>query len=362
MKPIYLLIYFIFITEILLNAQNLINNSEFDNYTTFLDSNNNLVYQPDYWYYDTKTLDHPIYYSSDRFLNKSLINNFHPDSMLIKLGQKVNFISIFILPNTQTVYTTLKEQLKEGQKYHLIIDIKAFEQSNCISDLLVGFKECLNCTMDSSLYQLQLKVPDSLTKDFLSHNWLTLKADFIAVGKERVLALSSGSSKDYIKILNSNRNRFKKSPDQGSLRLKYYIDNVKLTAINCKNDNMFLERMDSLNLGESIVLQNIYFDFDKYELLKESFPVLEKVIYYLNKNKNIGIQVIGYTDNLGTKKYNDELSEKRSESVVNYLINKGIVKERLQSLGFGAKFPIASNVSEEGRQKNRRIEIKIIAK
>ena len=96
--------------------------------------------------------------------------------------------------------------------------------------------------------------------------------------------------------------------------------------------------------------------------MKESFPILDKIADYLLNNRNIRILVSGHTDNMGANEYNDELSNKRAVSVVNYLVTKGIVKERLQSIGFGSRFPIDSNKSKEGRQKNRRIEMKIIAK
>ncbi len=362
MKVLCILICSIHFIEISTKAQNLINNPNFDNYSTFTDSNNNLVYKPDYWYYDKKGQNHPIYYSSDRFLNKSIKYNFHPDSALIRQGKKVNYVSVLILPNTQKVYTELKERLKGGQKYHLKIDIKAFEQSNCLSDLLIGFKNCLYCNIDSSLYQLQLKIPDSLCNNSLFHNWVTLNDDFTANGNEKVLVISSGSPKDYLKIINSNLNKFMIRSYEGPFRLKYLIDNISLTAITNKNESLFVDRIDSLRIGESIILQNIYFDFDKYILLNKSFPNLDSIANYLAKNRNIRIQIFGHTDNVGTKEYNDELSNKRAKSVVDYLIKKGITKDRLQSTGFGSRFPIDSNDSEEGRQKNRRIEIKIIYK
>jgi outer membrane protein OmpA-like peptidoglycan-associated protein len=362
MRIISIVIFSIIFIEISTLGQNLIKNPEFDDYYTYIDSNKNLVYHPEFWYYNSITSDHPIYFSSDRFLNKSLTWNPHPDSVLIRQGLKVNYISILILPNPQKAYTAFKEPLKKDKKYHLSIDIKAFELSNCLSDLLVGFKDCLNCNMDSSLYQLKLIIPDSLCNEFLLHNWLTLNADFTALGNEKVLVVSAGSSYDYLKIIYSNQDKFTIRYYSGPPNLKYYIDNICLTAIESKSDSSFTNRIDALSIGESIILQNIYFDFDKYVILKESFPVLDKVADFLAKKRNVRIQISGHTDNIGSNEYNDELSDKRAISVVDYLVNKGIAKNRLQSAGFGSRFPVDSNDTDEGRQKNRRIEMKIIAK
>ena len=105
------------------NAQNLIANPGFDAYYNYVDTKNNLVYKPDYWHYGINVRNHPIYYSTDRFLNDTIAPSFHPDAKLIKLGAKVNYISILILPDTQKAYTELKEPLRKGERYHLQVDI-----------------------------------------------------------------------------------------------------------------------------------------------------------------------------------------------------------------------------------------------
>ena len=115
-------------------------------------------------------------------------------------------------------------------------------------------------------------------------------------------------------------------------------------------------------MEKSIILQNIYFDFDKYELLKESYPQLDLIVKYLEKNSNIQIAINGHTDNIGTTEYNYELSSKRAQSVVEYLLAKGITSSRLKSEGFGYSIPLSSNETKEGRHKNRRIEMKILNK
>ena len=113
--------------------------------------------------------------------------------------------------------------------------------------------------------------------------------------------------------------------------------------------------------GAIVRLNNIFFDFDKYELKEASFPELNRIIELMNKNPEIKISVEGHTDNIGTVAYNIGLSERRANAVVKYLEKEGISTERMQSKGWGKAKPIASNDDEiNGRELNRRVEFKIL--
>ncbi|HOS17523.1 MAG TPA: OmpA family protein, partial [Bacteroidales bacterium] len=118
--------------------------------------------------------------------------------------------------------------------------------------------------------------------------------------------------------------------------------------------------LKKLEVGKEIVLNNIFFEFNKATLLKESLADLEIVYQLLVDNPNIYVEISGHTDNVGSAAVNNKLSLERAKSVVDYLIQKGIAKERLTSVGYGFDKPIAPNTTEEGRQKNRRTEFKII--
>jgi OmpA-OmpF porin, OOP family len=109
-------------------------------------------------------------------------------------------------------------------------------------------------------------------------------------------------------------------------------------------------------IGSGVVLNNIFFDVDRYELKQQSIPELEKILRFLNDNSTLKIEISGHTDNSGAAAHNRQLSEKRALSVYSYLISKGIAKTRLIPKGYGPDKPIASNDSENGRQLNRRIE------
>lgn len=112
--------------------------------------------------------------------------------------------------------------------------------------------------------------------------------------------------------------------------------------------------------GTTAILQNIFFDVDKYDLKDKSVTELQKILRFLKENPSVKVEISGHTDNSGSPSYNVQLSEKRAQSVNNYLIERGIAPERLRTKGYGSDQPIADNTTEEGRQKNRRIEFKII--
>jgi OOP family OmpA-OmpF porin len=121
-------------------------------------------------------------------------------------------------------------------------------------------------------------------------------------------------------------------------------------------------------VDEAIVMDNVYYDFDKATLKQESHASLDKLVALLNAHPEISIELSAHTDNIGNEDYNQRLSEARARSCVAYLISKGIDKDRLQAKGYGATQPIAPNKKEdgsddpEGRQQNRRTEFKVLGK
>jgi OmpA-OmpF porin, OOP family len=100
----------------------------------------------------------------------------------------------------------------------------------------------------------------------------------------------------------------------------------------------------------------IYFDTGKYNIKPKSRQTLHEVIEYLNKNKEVKMEVQGHTDSMGSDEANMKLSDERANAVRSYLISKGIAADRLTAKGYGETKPAASNDTKEGREKNRRIE------
>ncbi|MFK7949034.1 MAG: serine hydrolase [Saprospiraceae bacterium] len=121
-------------------------------------------------------------------------------------------------------------------------------------------------------------------------------------------------------------------------------------------------QLDMAEIGAPIILKNIFFDFNKHQLLPTSFPELEKLYNYLQKNETVVIEISGHTDSIGTDVYNAALSEARASSVMAYLEEKGIDQTRMVAKGYGKARPVVSNDTEKGQAMNRRVEFTVISK
>lgn len=116
----------------------------------------------------------------------------------------------------------------------------------------------------------------------------------------------------------------------------------------------------SLSVNTSIPINHIYYENNQYILTSASYPALDELAAVLTAHPTIEIEISAHTDNVGTSVYNQQLSEKRAQNLVDYLVKKGIASSRLQYKGYGDTKPVSTNDTPEGRQLNRRIELKIL--
>jgi OOP family OmpA-OmpF porin len=120
--------------------------------------------------------------------------------------------------------------------------------------------------------------------------------------------------------------------------------------------------LQPIEVGLTVRLQNIYFDFDKTTLKNESFTELNKVVDFLKQNETVEIEISGHTDNKGSDEYNLNLSQGRSQAVVDYIIGQGIQDYRLSAHGYGEGKAIDTNNTDAGRANNRRVEFTVLKK
>jgi outer membrane protein OmpA-like peptidoglycan-associated protein len=118
--------------------------------------------------------------------------------------------------------------------------------------------------------------------------------------------------------------------------------------------------LSPLKAGEKMQLANVFYEVDSWQLKKESLSELDNLVNLISENRNIIIEIGGFTDSTGTDEYNLTLSEKRALSVVEYLISKGIPSGSLKYKGYGNSMPLGDNVTSEGRKLNRRTEARIL--
>ena len=148
-----------------------------------------------------------------------------------------------------------------------------------------------------------------------------------------------------------------------SSRSGYLFDsrNFQPTQTELNNPFEVTALLSPLKVDQVITLNNIFFDIDKFDLKVESEVELKTMLWLMNSNPKMKLEISGHTDNTGSEVHNKELSQNRALAVKNYLINAGIKSDRIVSKGYGSSKPAASNDSEEGRAKNRRIEARILA-
>jgi outer membrane protein OmpA-like peptidoglycan-associated protein/tetratricopeptide (TPR) repeat protein len=120
--------------------------------------------------------------------------------------------------------------------------------------------------------------------------------------------------------------------------------------------------LKKIQIGSKTILKNIFFDTGEATLRPESISELNELLAFLNENNTLKVEISGHTDSVASDDYNLRLSDRRAKAVVDYLIAKGISKDRMVAKGYGETQPISSNDTDEGRQLNRRTEMRIIGK
>lgn len=148
-----------------------------------------------------------------------------------------------------------------------------------------------------------------------------------------------------------------KADVQGFYSMNYTID---LTETQSYKEEKLSISIKELKKGNEIVLNNLFFDFNKATLKPESFYELNELAETLKNQTNLRIEIAGHTDNVGADDYNLKLSQERAQAVVNYLVQKGVSKDRLVAKGYGKTKPIAPNTTEQGRAQNRRVELRVL--
>lgn len=219
---------------------------------------------------------------------------------------------------------------------------------------------------DFELYKEVRPIPVSYMKgivfDAETGKKLAARLELIDLASGKIVnqALSGSSTGAFFVTIPSERDYALNISKDGYL---FYSDNFALKGVH-DAENPYLKDvpLKPIKVGESVVLKNIFFDTDSYQLKAESKTELNKLLEFLRKNPAVRIEISGHTDNVGTEQHNQKLSEQRAEAVKTYLVNAGISQERITAKGYGESKPVAANENEEGRALNRRTEFSITAR
>ncbi len=202
---------------------------------------------------------------------------------------------------------------------------------------------------------VQGKVFDSTTKEGLPS-----AVELIDIGSGQTLVkVQTNESGDYLITLPLGKDYAFNVNRKGYL---FYSKNFPFSKKTPDSTYTIDIGLQPIEANASVVLNNIFFDINRFELEQQSVAELDRVVELLNDNPGITIQIGGHTDNTGKAADNLRLSNNRAKAVVDYLVSKGIDASRLQYKGFGAAQPVSDNATEEGKAANRRTELTILSK
>ena len=251
----------------------------------------------------------------------------------------------------------LTEPLKKDQEYLVELYICKAERSiGSIKEFGILFSSKKIWGITNRGISIKPQIIFSAPKGYKNKKeWVKLSTIYKATGEEAVLTFGHFN--------------YDPSDDKRKIISHYYIDDISVTPISKidsveKVINQVTSTPDKpeFEFGQKIVLNNIYFKKNESELLPSSNTELDKLFKYLIDTPNTTIEISGHTDNTGNEAQNKLLSEARAKAVIDYLKSKGVNEARMKYLGKGSSIPISENDTDEGRQKNRRVEFIIFQK
>jgi len=278
------------------------------------------------------------------------------------------------------IETPLISELEKDSLYRVEISLLLDSESNlAIKNFGLLFSgSTLRSSSDYKLSSLNPQIEFNSTYLDSTNKWITLQSFYLARGSEKYLVLGNfkPDRNTITRKITPVYEKGKKKKWDLTPREKatyFYIDDViveKTSAVlngPVSVEKIEIEIIDTFNINEiqidsAIILKNITFEFDKYDLLPESFIEINKLFHLMRTNPNTRIKLEGHTDNLGSYLYNLQLSLKRVESVAKYLIEMGIDPNRIEMAGYSFSYPLESNETEEGRKTNRRVAFIIVNK
>ncbi len=253
------------------------------------------------------------------------------------------------------VQVLLTEALVPGQQYAFSCMLSHMPKSVSIKNLGLWFSDY---DIDEGAHNTLFQDPVLILNRFIpsDRKWYKWSGTFTAEKSSSYLLIGNFSSDEDSEM---------KLPAKSELRFGYYyLDDVVLQKIPPFIIPSYIESpLDDFipKPGEIVTLTRIYFEHDRVDFMPRALIQLDQLLAFLFKFPNMKIEIIGHTDDVGYHAYNQQLSMRRSAAVVNWLVKKGIARDRLQSSGYGSGQPISTNYTSKGRSMNRRVEIKVLS-
>jgi len=282
---------------------------------------------------------HPGLGGADLFMSR-----LNPDgtwSKPINLGFPINTIAdeinLIVHPDGQRAY--ISSDMESGKGGY---DIYEFELYDDIKPLPVSY---IKGIVRDALTRKPLDANIELIE--LEHNTIAIYSQSDKLNGEFIAVLPGGN--DY--ALNVNR--------RGYLFYSQHfaLDTLTTGMLDPITMDIYLKPIEP---GQVVILKNVFFAHDSYELVPTSEAELNRLVGLMNDNPDIVLEISGHTDNTGTSAYNLVLSTNRAKTVNDYLVSRGIAQKRIRFIGLGETRPIDTNDTPEGRALNRRTEFRIV--
>lgn len=292
---------------------------------------------------DNKTLyfstpGRPGYGNSDMFLTRRLDDSWTNWSEPINLGPQIN------TPGWDAYYTVTAD----GQYAYFV----SSHQSETAEDIYrVRLPEVIKPEVVVLVKGIVLNQKTNLP---LTAN---IKYEILEDGTEAGIAKSNPLTGEYSIILPAGKLYGFLAGSKGFASINENIDLKQISEYAEINRNLYLVPIEK---GQTVRINNIFFNFAEFDLLPESYSELLRIVELLDDNPKLKIHIKGHTDNVGNKNFNQNLSMKRAQAVSEFLISYNISSARIKVNGYGSTKPLATNNTDDGRSKNRRVEFLIL--
>lgn len=262
------------------------------------------------------------------------------------------------------VQCELSKPLLKGAKYRVEFFFKLSSYSVFATDRMgLIFSDSVLNRKDDKVIKRSPALLKMKSTPFTEETWTMASTEYTAKGWERALIIGNFSDdrSTHHVMLDSRRGK----SFMLSSSAYYYIDDVSVVQTWPPvevpvPDTLTWTDGRPIEPNEVYVLKNIQFEYNSYELAVVSQPALDKLVDVLMERPEWRVELTGHTDDIGSEQYNLELSQNRAKSVGDYLAEKGINEIRIGIKGYGKQQPLNTNVDEESRSVNRRVEVKFL--
>ena len=328
-----------------------------DHFGLWLDPNNRVVFavsEPRYMENGTFSahhLDPETWYNIVATWNRNRETKIYINGIIDQVGQQtgygINFHSDASLKIGRQVVR--KDRPFRGNIDEIRIYNRTLNDKEAVYLYNEGITMCQKVFVQGQVLNKKTGLPEPGTVHF----------DDMSTGDEFLSIETEGDQCEYKATLPLKRHFALYAKSDNFLSINENINTGNYPNNQVIQKNLYLVPVE---VGQSISLNNIFFDFNKATLKKESFAELDRVIPLFTQFPNLKIEIAGHTDSVGSDEYNQNLSEARAASVREYLLGKGVDADRITAKGYGESQPIASNDTDEGRAQNRRVEFRILEK